>query len=87
MNTQPLFGGAMQCLVPADWRDVSDIRQVPVSAFYGTDRQACRQVDGFDRNDGLLTHRFSSGSPRSVARSTGECVGGGNSGSRNVRDG
>ena len=30
MNTQPLFGGAIQCLVPADWRDVSDIRQVPV---------------------------------------------------------
>jgi len=30
MNTQPLFGGAIQCLVSADWRDVSDIRQVPV---------------------------------------------------------
>ena len=32
MTTQSLFGGAIQCLVPADWRDVSDIRQVPVSA-------------------------------------------------------
>lgn len=26
---RPLFGGALSCDVPADWRDVSDIRQVP----------------------------------------------------------
>ncbi len=26
---RPLFGGALSCDIPTDWRDVSDIRQVP----------------------------------------------------------
>jgi hypothetical protein len=27
---RPLFGGAIQCQIPSDWRDVSTVRQVPV---------------------------------------------------------
>lgn len=33
---RPFFGGAITCHVPSDWRDVSDIRQVP-------DHQECWQ--------------------------------------------
>ena len=33
---RPLFGGAITCAIPNDWRDVSDIRQVP-------DHQECWQ--------------------------------------------
>jgi hypothetical protein len=35
-TARPLFGGAITCLIPDDWRDVSDIRQVP-------DHQECWQ--------------------------------------------
>lgn len=40
-TTRPFFGGAIACDVPQDWRDVSDIRQVP-------DHQECWQ-DTFGR--------------------------------------
>ena len=38
---RPLFGGALVCQIPDDWRDVSDVRQVP-------DHQECWQ-DGEGR--------------------------------------
>eukprot|EP00611_Tribonema_gayanum_P002669 TRINITY_DN1200_c0_g1_i5.p1 TRINITY_DN1200_c0_g1~~TRINITY_DN1200_c0_g1_i5.p1 ORF type:complete len:176 (-),score=41.84 TRINITY_DN1200_c0_g1_i5:1581-2063(-) len=28
-GTRPLFGGAMKCQLPPDWRDLSELRQVP----------------------------------------------------------
>jgi hypothetical protein len=37
---RPLYGGAITCEIPSDWRDVSDIRQVP-------DHQECwQEADG-----------------------------------------
>ena len=39
---RPLFGGAITCRIPADWKDISDIRQVP-------DNQECWQDVANDR--------------------------------------
>jgi Ran-interacting Mog1 protein len=39
MIERQLFGGALSCQIPADWIDVSDIRQVP-------DHQECWRDDG-----------------------------------------
>jgi hypothetical protein len=53
-----LFGGAMTCEIPSDWRDVSDIRQVPDHQEVYQDiasgsRDACLIIEILGQEDGI----------------------------------
>jgi hypothetical protein len=52
-----LFGGAITCEVPSDWRDVSDVRQVPdhqeVYQDFSSARDACLIIEILGQEDGI----------------------------------